>query len=268
MSIKKEKPKSHHRPSKTGTSSPLGAEGLIIDIGNTRTKAAIYKGEELVEKVIWEKCTLKKVKAFSEKYDIQKAALSSTAKVSKSVEKFLKENFFYIRLTHETHLPIKNLYETPKTLGKDRLAAAVAAFDIFPKKNTLILDAGTCLTYDFVDKKGNYWGGAISPGIQMRLKAMHVFTEKLPLVNARNLQDFIGQDTETSLLSGGQMGVVMEISGFIAAYQKKFGKINIILTGGDSAFLAEHLEFPIFVNNNLVLRGLNKILNYNVQILE
>ncbi|MFK8007101.1 MAG: type III pantothenate kinase [Saprospiraceae bacterium] len=241
---------------------------LIFDIGNTRTKVALYKGDRLLKKVIWEKCDLKTVKAFVKNRKIDNAALSSTANVSKAVEIFLEKKYFYIRLNHKTHLPITNKYKTPATLGRDRLAGAVAAFDIFPKQNTLVIDAGTCITYDFIDAKGNYLGGGISPGIQMRFKAMDVFTANLPLVKQKNSKKFIGNDTESSLRVGGQMGTVMEIRGFINAYVTTFGKINIILTGGDSKALAKHFENHIFVNNNLVLHGLNKILNYNVQLLE
>ncbi len=253
--------------SKEKSNSPLGDRGLIIDIGNTRTKVALYKGERLVKKVIWEKCDLKTMKAFVENRKIDSAILSSTANVSQAVENFLQKKYFYIRLSHKTHLPINNKYKTPATLGRDRLAGAVAAFDLFPQQNTLVIDAGTCITYDFVDAKGNYLGGGISPGIQMRLKAMHEFTAKLPLVKQKTLKNFIGNNTESSLRVGGQMGTVMEIRGFIEAYETTFGKINIILTGGDSKALAKHFENHIFVNNNLVLRGLNKILNYNVQLL-
>jgi len=241
---------------------------LIFDIGNTRTKVALYKGSRLLKKVIWEKCDLKTVKAFVKNRKIENAALSSTANVSQAVEIFLQKKYFYIRLSHKTHLPITNKYKTPATLGRDRIAGAVAAFDIFPKQNTLVIDAGTCITYDFIDAKGNYLGGGISPGIRMRLKAMNEFTAKLPLIEPKNSKKFIGNDTESSLRVGGQMGTVMEIRGFINAYVTRFGKINIILTGGDSKALAKHFENHIFVNNNLVLRGLNKILNYNVQLLE
>jgi type III pantothenate kinase len=241
---------------------------LIFDIGNTRTKIALYKGNRLIKSVIWKKCDLKKVKEFVKNRKIKNAALSSTANVNQAVEDFLQKNYFYIRLSHKTHLPITNKYKTPATLGRDRLAGAVAAFDIFPKQNTLVIDAGTCITYDFIDAKGNYLGGGISPGIRMRLQAMNEFTANLPVVEQKNSKKFIGNDTESSLRVGGQMGTVMEIRGFIEAYETNFGKINIILTGGDSKALAKHFENHIFVHNNLVLRGLNKILNYNVQLLE
>ncbi|MEM6965489.1 MAG: type III pantothenate kinase, partial [Bacteroidota bacterium] len=148
------------------------------------------------------------------------------------------------------------------------LAGVVAAFDFFPHENTLVIDAGTCITYDFVDKNGHYLGGSIAPGMKMRLQAMHHFTAKLPLVEQKPLRKFIGNDTVSALRTGGQMGIVMEISGFIETYNKTFGKINTILTGGDTGFLAKHLEKPIFVKNNLILHGLNQILNYNVQLLE
>ncbi len=241
---------------------------LIFDIGNTRTKVGLYSGSRLRKKLIWDKCDLKTVKAFVKNYKIKNAALSSTANVSQAVENFLQKKYFYIRLNHATALPIQNKYKTPKTLGNDRLAGAVAAFDLFPNQNCLVIDAGTCITYDFTDAKGNYLGGGISPGIRMRLKAMNTFTAKLPLVEQKPLKKFIGNDTQSSLLTGGQMGAIMEIRGFIAAYNKTFGKINIILTGGDANTIAKQLENNIFVNNNLVLHGLNKILNHNVQLLE
>lgn len=241
---------------------------LIFDIGNTRTKVALYKGDRLLKKVIWERCDLKTVKEFVKNRKIENVVLSSTANVNQAVEYFLQKKYFYIRLSHKTHLPITNKYKTPATLGRDRLAGAVAAFDLFPKQNTLVIDAGTCITYDFIDAKGNYLGGGISPGIGMRLKAMNEFTARLPLVNQKNSKKFIGNDTESSLRVGGQMGTVMEIRSFIKAYETNFGKINIILTGGDSKALATHFENHIFVNNNLVLHGLNKILTYNVQLLE
>jgi len=263
-------PKGKKTATKSTTALPFRGQGanLIIDIGNTRTKVGLYSGSRLRKKVIWEKCDLKTVKEFVKNYNIQNAAISSTANISKAVEHFLQKEYFYIRLSHTTPLPIKNKYKTPKTLGKDRLAGAVAAFDIFPNENTLVIDSGTCITYDFIDKNGNYLGGGIAPGIRMRLQAMNAFTAKLPLVKQKPLKKFIGNDTESCLLVGGQMGLIMEIRGFIASYNKTFGKINIILTGGDATTIAKHLDNHIFVNNNLILKGLNKILNYNVQLLE
>ena len=241
---------------------------LIFDIGNTRTKVGLFSKKRLIKKVIWEKCDLKTVKEFVKNRNIKNAALSSTANVSQAVEKFLQKKYFYIRLDHTTLLPIKNKYKTPQTLGKDRLAGVVAANDFFPKTNCLVIDAGTCITYDFIDKEGNYLGGSISPGLKMRLQAMNHFTAKLPLVEQKSLKSFIGNDTESSLQTGGLMGAVMEIRGFIDSYNNSFTKINTILTGGDSAWLAKNLEKPIFVKQNLILHGLNKILNYNVQLLE
>jgi len=158
---------------------------LIIDIGNTRTKAAIFSKGKIRKKVIWEKCNLKTVKPFVEKYNITNAALSSTANVSKRVEQFLQKEYFYIRLDHTTKLPIVNKYKTPKTLGKDRLAAVVGAYDIFPKKNSLVIDAGTCITYDFIDKKGNYHGGSIAPG-----KSNECFYCKITLGGEKTIEKF------------------------------------------------------------------------------
>ena len=132
-------------------------------------------------------------------------------------------------------------------------------------KGCLVIDAGTCITYDFIDSEGIYHGGNIAPGINMRLKAMFTFTESLPLVERKKLVSPIGKDTNSSLLTGGQLGAMLEMEGFIKLYKDKFGPLNVILTGGDANYFANKMKTKIFVNSNLVLVGLNQILNYNVQ---
>ncbi len=241
---------------------------LIIDIGNTRTKIGFFKGEKLKRKLIWDKWKLKELKGLFDKHTINGVALSSTGNIPRGVESFLNKQKNYIQLSALTPLPIKNEYKTPKTLGKDRIAAVTGANDLFPKKNVLVIDAGTCITYDFLDKKGTYHGGNISPGIQMRLNAMNHFTAKLPLLKRRKLKKPFGQSTDSCMRTGAQYGAVMEMEGFIETYRNMFGNLNVILTGGDSKYFANGLKTKIFVNQNLVLIGLNKILNYNVQDLE
>lgn len=241
---------------------------LIIDIGNTRTKLGLFKSNKLRKKLIWENWKVKDLKSLIEEYKIDKAILSSTGKVPAGVERLLEKLVFFIHLNHKTPLPIQNSYKTPQTLGRDRLAAVVGAYFKYPGKNNLVVDAGTCTTYDFIDKKGEYHGGNISPGIQMRLDAMHHFTAKLPALNQKKLKKPFGQSTDSCMRTGAQYGAVMEMQGFIETYRNMFGTLNVILTGGDSKYFAKSLKTQIFVNQNLVLEGLNKILEYNVQLLE
>ena len=239
---------------------------LIIDIGNTRSKLGIFGKGRLIRKGILDKgWGVKELQTFIANRKIEHAAIASVAGLDKEVDQFLKRKSFYLKLAASTPLPIENTYKTPKTLGNDRLAAVIGANFLFPKKGCLVIDAGTCITYDFIDKKGVYHGGNIAPGINMRLKAMHSFTAGLPLVNRKRLVSHVGKDTETSLLTGGQLGAVLEMEGFIKKYKEKFGPLNVILTGGDAEYFANKLKTKIFVNSNLVLVGLNQILEYNVQ---
>lgn len=243
---------------------------LIIDIGNTRTKLGVFDKSQLHKKfVLQERWTLAAAQVFLKKYEITSIALSSVAQVNPALEAHFKAHYQYLVLSAKTPLPISNLYKTPKTLGKDRLAAVVGAQALYPRKACLVIDAGTCITYDILDVEGAYHGGNIAPGVTMRLQAMHEFTARLPLVQRRKkLDTLVGNTTTTALRTGGQLGAVMEMKGFIGQYKKQFGRLNVILTGGDADFFANHLKTKIFVNHNLVLIGLNKILNYNVQKLD
>jgi type III pantothenate kinase len=242
---------------------------LIIDIGNTRTKVGVFSGDKLLKKGILKKSwSIEDLEKWLGKRKAKYAVLSTTAGIDEKIEKALADNYEYLRLTHKTALPINNLYKTPDTLGRDRLAVAVAATVVFPKKNCLIIDAGTCITYDFIDKNKIYRGGSITPGIEMRLKAMNAFTANLPLVARKKLSATIGNDTVTSIRTGAQHGATVEIDGNIRHYKALFGRLQVLLTGGDANYFAKNLKNKIFVNQNLVLIGLNKILNYNVQLLE
>jgi type III pantothenate kinase len=158
------------------------------------------------------------------------------------------------------------MYKTPNTLGADRLAGAVGATVLFPDENNLVIDMGTCITLDFVNKDGEYKGGAILPGISMKFKALHTFTNKLPLLSTENLVDtanIIGNDTQSSIILGVINATCYELEGFVDRYIDTFGPINIIFTGGDAIYFEKRVKFPNFVNSNLLLIGLNKILNYN-----
>lgn len=241
---------------------------LILDIGNTRTKIGVFRGHRLVKKMVWDQWTLRQVKELIEQKKITRVALSTVSDLKNPVDNFFKKHFYYINLNANTALPIQNRYKTPQTLGKDRLAAVVGAFAEYPGQHNLVIDAGTCIKYDLITADGDYYGGSISPGIEMRFKAMHHFTAKLPLVERGRVQNFVGTNTKTALQTGGQLGAIAEANGFIRWYEEKYGQINVILTGGDSNFFAKKLKNRIFVNQNLVLTGLNKILNYNVELSE
>ena len=240
---------------------------LAIDIGNTRAKLGVFrKGDPKIKKrEVWEALNLSDLSEFCAQWKIEQVALSASGQLDSKIERFLNQNFRYIPLDHSTPLPISNKYHTPKTLGKDRLAAAIGAFALYPGEASLIIDAGTCTTYDLLTADKEYLGGNITPGINMRLQAMHHFTAKLPLEKKGAVKNLVGNTTKSALRTGGQLGALLEMEGFIQAYSRQFGLINVILTGGDANYFAKRLKTKIFVNHNLVLIGLNKILAYNVQ---
>ena len=239
---------------------------LIIDIGNTLVKTAIFDGDKIVELVTSENGldeTLEKVTA--EYSDITSGIVSSVRHYDDSIIGTLLPGVTMIRLSHKTPLPFKNNYLTPETLGRDRIAAAAAAVHLFPGENVLVIDAGTCITYDIVTSDREYLGGAISPGLKMRFDAMHTFTGKLPLVNPDVLSDIelVGKSTRESLLSGGQLGILLEVTGMIEAFKVKFGNLKTVIGGGDYNYFDKYLKNNIFAAPNLVLTGLKKILDFN-----
>jgi type III pantothenate kinase len=237
---------------------------LILDLGNTSKRLALFKGDELIKTRSFKQISEGGIRRFCSGFDIQSAILSSVADEKKSPKSFLKENFRFFELNENTLLPITNLYKTPATLGNDRLACAVAANGIFPGKPVLVIDAGTCIKYDLVTAKGEYMGGAISPGLKMRLKAMHTFTARLPFVYMKDPVELVGRNTENSILSGALNGAVAEINEIIQQYQANNKGLKVILTGGDLGFFENKIKSRIFAVPHLVLQGLNLILNHNV----
>jgi type III pantothenate kinase len=197
--------------------------------------------------------------------DVTSAIISAVRDYSPSLKEYLQSRFHFIELDENTPLPIKNNYQSPLTLGKDRLAAAVAANDMFRDQHILIIDAGTCITYDFIDNTNAFIGGGISPGITMRFKALHTFTGKLPLVTIEDFEKLIGQSTSESILSGVLNGVLAEVNGILHKYRERYPDIRIILTGGDAKYFDKRLKYNIFVFPNLVLSGLNIILDSNFE---
>lgn len=238
---------------------------LIIDVGNTFVKFAVFDKKELVHKVSFELSEFRKQyeslkKSFPR---FEKAIISSVGRLSKKQIDAIDDGLGVFLLNHKTKLPFKNLYKTPETLGVDRIALVSASVNQFPEHNTLIIDAGTCITYDFVTDKNEYLGGAISPGIRLRYHALHNLTANLPLLEKNQPKTIIGDSTVASIHSGVVIGVTKEIDGVIDQYKEKHQDLTVILTGGDANFLSDQLKNSIFANSNFLLEGLNFILDFN-----
>ena len=241
---------------------------LVIDIGNTRTKVAIFNNENEIFFHYIDSDVKKTLNSILFQYpEIKYSIVANTKDSPAEIIDFLSEKTYCYDFNDELKIPIENNYSTPETLGKDRLAAAVGAFALFPNRNSLIIDAGTCITIDLVDEKNIYQGGAILLGIQKKAEALHTFTEKLPLINL-NLDEKTeetGKTTIESISSGVLNGTLFEVKGFIEYYKHLYKDLNIILSGGDVNYFDKCLNFRKFVQPNLVLIGLNKILNFNAK---
>lgn len=235
---------------------------LIIDIGNTSVKTGVFKQKKLIASFTFKKFSNKAINSLIEKY---KPSIIGIASVGNTPHYKIKEGkkTKLLSINSSTLVPIQNLYKTPKTLGIDRIAAAVYAAKYYKNKNCLIIDAGTCITIDFLDKKGKYMGGSISPGIKMRYKALHTFTTNLPLLKNIERVPFTGDTTKRSIASGVLNGTIQEIKGVIEVYKHLYPDIKILLTGGDQNFIKNQLKKEIFTISNIVLIGLNEILEYN-----
>ena len=240
---------------------------LVIDIGNSRTKIALFNQHDLMFNVPIDQLTTDHVKMLKDEYaQLNKAILSSVKPDDDELKLFLAENFGqFIELNEQTSLPIENLYETPETLGKDRLAAAIGANELFPDQNLLVIDAGTAITYDLVSEKNQFIGGNISPGLEMRFKALNQFTGKLPLVSYKDDWQMIGRNTREAIRAGVQNGILSEITHTIDYFNRNYQNLQIIMTGGDSIFFDKKLNYSIFVHFNLTLIGLNRILEHNAK---
>lgn len=233
---------------------------LAIDIGNTRAKFGYYKDREMVDYFVLDQWDADKI--YSRLTKESKVIVSKTA-VDYDLElDLMATTFDMITLSHETPLPIRLNYLTPETLGRDRIAGSVGAYMMHPGETSVIIDAGTCITYDVVDADGVYQGGQICPGLWMRLAAMHHFTDKLPSVEVKEHKT-IGRSTEECLISGAVLGAINEMKGFLEGYNTAFGKINKCITGGDAQIFVLNMKTEIFVVPHLVLQGLNEILLFN-----
>jgi type III pantothenate kinase len=191
----------------------------------------------------------------------QRAILSSNIAHSTEIDALLEANTKFILLNSKTRLPFLNAYGSPETLGNDRLALVAALSKLYPKEDSIVISIGTCITYNFLAKNNAFRGGAISPGVELRLKAMHQFTDKLPLIEREGHLSVLGYDTETSIRSGAINGITAEIDGMIALFEAQYGRINAVLTGGDSPFFESRLKNKIFADTNFLFKGLYAILD-------
>jgi type III pantothenate kinase len=246
---------------------------LILDFGNTNKKLAVmdpapsfHPGFAIQdpEPAIYRRITLRTIHSFIDAHPgIHSCILSSVVPYAGTIREFLGNRFHFIELDEHTRIPILNRYKSPESLGKDRLAAAVAGARLFPKRNVLIINAGTCLTFDFINEKNEYVGGSISPGLRMRFHALHTFTKQLPLLSYKEIDFLTGPDTEGSVLSGVINGIVAEIEGVTAAYKKNHFELEVIVSGGDMNYFVKRLKISIFALPNIVIHGLQQILVFN-----
>jgi type III pantothenate kinase len=236
---------------------------IVVDYGNSSAKVGIFEGTVLQEKHIFREEDA--LQQFLQNFPAVHFIISSVNADAARVASWTAAQKKFV-LHHSLPLPVRNLYATPHTLGVDRLAGVCGAQQLFPGSPCLVIDAGTCITYDFLDRTGAYHGGGISPGLNMRFEAMHTFTARLPLVQARDTVDLIGNSTETCMQSGVIYGLLEEVDGIIRRYQEKFEGLQVILCGGDALFFENKLKASIFASPELVLSGLNSILIYNVSL--
>jgi len=237
---------------------------LVIDIGNTSTKLAVFDGDTLIEVNSGSGQAVDELPRITSSYAIEQGIVATVVDIyPDTLDKLAKLSFPVLWLDKDTPLPVINLYETPETLGYDRIAAVVGAYEQFPGRDMLVIDAGTAITYEFIDAEGQYHGGNISPGVYMRFKALKQFTSRLPLVGPEGRMLPMGKDTETAIRSGVMKGVEYEIQGYIMSLRHKYPELLVFLTGGDEFSFDSKLKNIIFADRFLVLKGLNRILNYN-----
>jgi type III pantothenate kinase len=242
---------------------------LVIDIGNTLIKVAVFRKDELLQFEQHQAVDEEFLSDLISKYDIKQAIISSVRNETEVWRDAFSTRIKVINFGSEMAVGIINHYKTPATLGPDRLAAVIGAHQLYPEENNLVIGAGTAITYDYIDAGGDYFGGSISPGLNMRYKALNYYTEALPLLAAdAQFNGSYGSDTAGAIRSGVQNGIKYELNGFVESYHKNIKRLNVILTGGDSIFFDTLLKNSIFatcIKNEpyLVLKGLNAVIRLN-----
>lgn len=238
---------------------------LVLDFGNTRIKAGVFNGNELVEKRYFESAS-EIPESVITLLPIKGCIIASVTKDHVPIVSVLKSRFRTMLFNADSATPLNNLYASAHTLGSDRLAASVGSYFFYPGRNVLTIDAGTCIKYNFVNDRNEYLGGAISPGLRMRLRAMSHFTSALPELDVdKEYCALIGTDTRGSMLSGAQLGAACEADAVIDRYKESFADLVVVVTGGDGDYLCSQLKNRFFANQNILLYGLNTILNLNIE---
>ena len=236
---------------------------IVCDLGNTLCKLAIFEESNIIARKHFENLTETELDEFIGSQKLNGSIISSVINQETFINNRLSKEKKFINLSKDTKLPITLNYKTPETLGNDRIANAVAANALFPDADVLVIDCGTCIKYDFVTERNVYQGGAISPGLKMRFKALHDFTQKLPLVEDAENFSLIGKSTIESIMSGVMNGMINEMEGFIEKYSNNYKNLTVILTGGDLTYFEKAFKKPIFAHSFLTLLGLNEILLFN-----
>ncbi|MDB5197906.1 MAG: type pantothenate kinase [Flaviaesturariibacter sp.] len=236
---------------------------LCLDFGNTRLKAALFNNETLIQIIFLRTDALTHLAEILDHHQPQFSILSSVIDHDAAIEDLLASRTGFHKLTASSKLGFIIPVGKPETMGADRIAVAAAAVNLFPGKNNLAITLGTCITFNFINQAGEFLGGSISPGMEMRFRAMHDYTAKLPLVKGHWNVPLVGYDTATNLQSGVVLGMAKEIDGILEAYHSRYGNFNALLTGGDMPNLLPHLKKEIFADPELIFKGLNAISNIN-----
>ena len=236
---------------------------LTLDIGNTQSKLAVFNNSLVVVKTFDSEFINDEIDDFLLLYpSIKNLIVCSVTDITLNLEKYNFNNVHFV--SSNSNIPFENLYLSKDSLGNDRIALVSSASISYPGKNVLIIDAGSCITYDFINDKNQYLGGAISPGLKMRYKSLNEFTSKLPLVSFESSDKLIANQTIDSINVGVANGVVFEIEGFVRQYLSEYDNLTVILTGGNSDFLSNQLKISIFANQNFLLEGLNNLIKLNI----
>jgi type III pantothenate kinase len=236
---------------------------ICFDFGNTRLKAAVFSGRVIQEIFVMEDGSLSSIEKIIQKFNPERCILSSVINHDPGIEKYLASATDFHKLDHHSKIPITTPVGKPETIGTDRLALVVAAIELFPGKNNLVIGLGSAITYNFINKYREFLGGGISPGMEMRFKSLHEFTAKLPLIKADWNFPLVGYDTRTNILSGVILGIAREIDGMIEEYEAKYENFNVLLSGGDAQHFSRLLKKKIFVDPDLMYMGLIAISECN-----
>jgi type III pantothenate kinase len=236
---------------------------LCFDFGNTRLKAGLFHDSTLTRVMILENDHPQEIEALLKKYNPQKSILSSVINHNPEIESLLAATTQFHKLSYRSRLPFTTPVGKPETIGADRLALAAAAVYFYPRQHNLVIGMGSCITYNFISKEHEFLGGGISPGMEMRMKALNQYTAKLPIVKPDGNVPLIGYDTVSNILSGVVLGMAYELDGFIDAYKQRYSNFNVHLTGGDIVYLASHLKNQIFADPELIFKGLYALSQVN-----